>query len=413
MKKFLAMVLAIALLCSVTAFAHPFTDAAGHWAESDIDAAYGAKIISGDGNGLFRPDDSISRGEFLKMLVSVVCSEMNTEIPADFEDSAHWASKYYNFATNMLYTPLTETDAVDGAVPGLMDSASFDLPIQRWEMAYLLGNIVIPFTQYLDEEYKAPEYSDSAEVDKLPKAVSVCVNNCISAGLVKGDENGNFNPKNGGTRAEAAVLMNRCANVVKKAIENYNAAAEEAKKQAEAKLEASRITYDKIPTGHPVVTILMENNKTVKIELYPEYAPQTVANFVSLVKSGFYDGLTFHRIVEGFMAQGGDPNGDGTGGSEHTILGEFSANGFDKNTLKHEKGTVSMARSALVNSASSQFFICYGDASFLDGQYAAFGKVTEGMDAIEEFTKSEMKANAMGELASPVTPIVMKKVTVK
>ena len=116
--------------------------------------------------------------------------------------------------------------------------------------------------------------------------------------------------------------------------------------------------------------------------------------------------------MDGFMIQGGDPNGDGTGGSKENIKGEFSNNGVD-NDISHTRGTISMARASDPDSASSQFFICYGDASFLDGQYAAFGKVTEGMDAIEEFTKSEMKANAMGELASPVTPIVMKKVTVK
>ena len=165
-------------------------------------------------------------------------------------------------------------------------------------------------------------------------------------------------------------------------------------------------------TNHPKVMIEMENGGKITMELYPEYAPETVENFVSLVKSGFYDGLTFHRIVDGFMAQGGDPEGNGQGGSEKTIKGEFSQNGFSQNTLSHTRGVVSMARSQDPDSASSQFFICYDDASFLDGQYAAFGKVIDGMDVVDDFCKVERTANELGEQATPKTPLVMKKVTV-
>lgn len=160
------------------------------------------------------------------------------------------------------------------------------------------------------------------------------------------------------------------------------------------------------------VKVEMENGGEFTLELYPEYAPETVANFVELAESGFYDGVGFHRIVDGFMAQGGDPEGTGMGGSSKKIHGEFAANGFTKNTLKHERGTISMARSQDMNSASSQFFICYDDASFLDGQYAAFGKVVEGMDTVDGFLKVKRTMNAMGEEASPVEPITMKKVTV-
>lgn len=160
------------------------------------------------------------------------------------------------------------------------------------------------------------------------------------------------------------------------------------------------------------VKVEMENGETFTLELYPEYAPETVKNFTELAKSGFYDGVGFHRIVDGFMAQGGDPDGTGMGGSKKKIKGEFAANGFTQNTLKHERGTISMARSQDMNSASSQFFICYDDASFLDGQYAAFGKVVEGMETVDNFLKVERTANSMGEIASPVTPITMKKVTV-
>lgn len=160
------------------------------------------------------------------------------------------------------------------------------------------------------------------------------------------------------------------------------------------------------------VKVEMENGGSFVLELYPEYAPETVENFVNLVESGFYNGVGFHRIVDGFMAQGGDPEGTGMGGSEKTIKGEFASNGFSKNTLSHTRGVISMARSQNPDSASSQFFICYDDASFLDGDYAAFGKVIEGMDVVDGFLKVEREYNAMGELASPKTPIVMKKVEV-
>ncbi len=160
------------------------------------------------------------------------------------------------------------------------------------------------------------------------------------------------------------------------------------------------------------VLVEMENGENFTLELYPDYAPETVANFKKLVEEGFYDGLTFHRVVAGFMAQGGDPQGTGMGGSKDKIKGEFSANGFTQNTLSHERGVISMARSMDFDSASSQFFICYDDASFLDGQYAAFGKVVDGMDTVNNFLKVERTMNSMGEVAVPKTPIVMKHLSV-
>jgi cyclophilin family peptidyl-prolyl cis-trans isomerase len=160
------------------------------------------------------------------------------------------------------------------------------------------------------------------------------------------------------------------------------------------------------------VLVEMENGGDFVIELYPEYAPQTVQNFVDLVTDGFYDGVGFHRVVDGFMAQGGDPEGTGMGGSGSNIPGEFAANGFKQNTLSHTRGVISMARSQDPDSASSQFFICYDDASFLDGQYAAFGKVIEGMDTVDGFLDVKRTFNSMGEEASPVEPITMKKVTI-
>ena len=134
---------------------------------------------------------------------------------------------------------------------------------------------------------------------------------------------------------------------------------------------------------NPIVTIKMKKGGVIKAELYPEKAPNTVNNFIYLIKKGFYDDLTFHRVIKGFMIQGGDPNGNGTGGPRYTIKGEFTANGFN-NDLKHTRGVLSMARSRNPNSAGSQFFIMHADSPHLDGQYAAFGKVIEGMDVVDE-----------------------------
>ncbi|MGN0635334.1 MAG: peptidylprolyl isomerase [Acutalibacteraceae bacterium] len=169
-----------------------------------------------------------------------------------------------------------------------------------------------------------------------------------------------------------------------------------------------------IPTDgtHQLVRFTMENGDTFTMEMYPEYAPQTVANFVKLVREGFYDGLTFHRVVDGFMAQGGDPEGTGTGGSDETVYGEFSSNGFTQNTLSHTRGVVSMARSADMDSASSQFFICYGDESFLDGQYAAFAKVVDGMETVDDFLKIKRVMGSDGNISSPTVPIVIDKAEV-
>ena len=161
------------------------------------------------------------------------------------------------------------------------------------------------------------------------------------------------------------------------------------------------------------VKVTMENHGEFTIELYPEFAPATVANFLKLVGSGFYDGTIFHRVVDNFMAQGGDPEGTGCGGAEETIKGEFAANGFTQNTLSHTRGVISMARSMMPNSASSQFFICYSDdCSFLDGNYAAFGKVIEGMESVDSFLDEYRTYNSMGEKASPVEPIRIKNMTV-
>ena len=156
-----------------------------------------------------------------------------------------------------------------------------------------------------------------------------------------------------------------------------------------------------------MVIIEMENGKKIKIELYPEIAPITCENFEKLVKQGFYNGLCFHRVIEGFMIQGGCPNGTGTGGPGWNIKGEFSANGV-KNDLKHERGVISMARAMNPDSAGSQFFIMHEDAPHLDGQYASFGRVIEGMDVVDEIALTPTDYNDR-----PRTPQIMKSVTIE
>ena len=136
--------------------------------------------------------------------------------------------------------------------------------------------------------------------------------------------------------------------------------------------------------SNPIVVFEMENGKTFKAELYPEKAPNTVNNFLSLVNKGFYNGLIFHRVIAGFMIQGGDPDGNGTGGPGYHIKGEFSSNGFAKNDIEHVRGVLSMARAQHPNSAGSQFFVMHDDADYLDGQYAAFVRVIEGMETVDE-----------------------------
>lgn len=157
---------------------------------------------------------------------------------------------------------------------------------------------------------------------------------------------------------------------------------------------------------NPLVKIELEDGKIIEIELYPEIAPNTVNNFISLVNSGYYDGLVFHRVIKGFMIQGGCPNGTGMGNPGYSIHGEFNSNGF-KNDLKHAPGVISMARSQMANSAGSQFFIMHKNSPHLDGMYAGFGKVVNGQDVVNEI--AEVKTDYSDR---PTTPQVMKTVTV-
>ncbi|MGA3598637.1 peptidylprolyl isomerase [Lysinibacillus agricola] len=184
-------------------------------------------------------------------------------------------------------------------------------------------------------------------------------------------------------------------------------AAKESGQSEESKEKESeeKVDYSSNVKENPIVTITMNNGEKIVIELEPSAAPNTVANFISLVEEGFYDGLIFHRVIPDFMIQGGDPSGNGTGGPDYSIEGEFSSNGF-KNDLKHERGVISMARSNDPNSAGSQFFIMVEEASHLDGQYAAFGKVIEGMETVDAIVAVERD----GE--KPLKDQQMKKVEV-
>ena len=176
----------------------------------------------------------------------------------------------------------------------------------------------------------------------------------------------------------AAIILTSCGTQAENGQKSEN----------DAKQDGEKTDYSASVKENPIVTITMENDEKIVLELDPTVAPNTVANFISLVEDGFYDGLIFHRVIPDFMIQGGDPEGNGSGGPGYSIEGEFSENGFENN-LKHERGVISMARTNDPNSAGSQFFIMVKESSQLDGQYAAFGNVIEGMETVDAIVSSE------------------------
>lgn len=171
------------------------------------------------------------------------------------------------------------------------------------------------------------------------------------------------------------------------------------------KKNSSKVTEATDISGKHQVEIKVKDYGTIKVELDADVAPITVANFLNLAKEGFYDGLTFHRIIDGFMIQGGDPKGNGTGGSDKTIKGEFSGNGVENN-ISHVRGTISMARSQAKDSASSQFFIVHKDSTYLDGQYAGFGTVTEGMEIVDQICEDAVVEDNNGTVAKANQPVI-------
>ena len=172
------------------------------------------------------------------------------------------------------------------------------------------------------------------------------------------------------------------------------------------KTEETNQSKENTTMQNPIATITMQDGGVMKLELYPDVAPNTVKNFISLANSGFYDGLTFHRIIAGFMIQGGDPNGTGSGGPGYSIKGEFTSNGF-KNDLKHKRGVISMARTMVPDSAGSQFFIMHADYPYLDGEYAAFGMLLEGFDVLDAIATVQTNRND-----APLTPVVIDTIRV-
>lgn len=414
MKKIISIVLAICtLLMTTSAFAAAFNDVSGHWGEAEILSAADAGIVNGDGTGNFRPNDTVTRAEFIKMLSAVIVTKLGADdVPDAYHTEDNWYSKYYNFAIST-YLAQDKSDVVDGINPGVFTEDNATAEISRWEMAYAVGSLI---ENFLGKELSTVQlFSDSAEVEALPEIVSYGIKLSAENKIMQSTGGGAFSPRKTGTRAEAVVVALRVNNLIDNFLEEESKKQQQAYEEAVKSYEDNRVTYSasEIPTSNVKVKFTMKDGGSFTVELYPKEAPQTVANFVKLVSEGFYDGLKFHRVIDGFMAQGGDPNGDGTGGSGKYILGEFKNNGFETNTLKHEKGTISMARASVSNnSASSQFFICYDELSSLDGDYAPFGKVIEGMDTVEGFLDIERNTSSIGELSVPTTDIVIEKATI-
>ncbi len=204
--------------------------------------------------------------------------------------------------------------------------------------------------------------------------------------------------------ALSALLLSGCGKTEAPAEREPEETAEipDAAEASEAAAESAGNSDD---SSAPTAEIVIKDYGTIKLRLEPSEAPETVENFISLAKSGFYDGLTFHRIIDGFMIQGGDPEGNGTGGAEKTIRGEFASNGVE-NHISHVRGVISMARSQLPDSASSQFFIVQTDSPFLDGEYAGFGYVTEGIEIVDQICKDAQPVDGNGTIPPEAQPVI-------
>ena len=201
-----------------------------------------------------------------------------------------------------------------------------------------------------------------------------------------------------------ALLLTACGGKGGASTSSEKQETAEAEKETEAGEEATEDTQKDL-SAMPKAVITVKNYGPITVALDADAAPATVENFIKLAKDGFYDGLTFHRIIDGFMIQGGDPEGNGTGGSSENVKGEFAANGFD-NPISHVKGVISMARAADPDSASSQFFITVADSTFLDGQYAAFGYVTDGMDVADQIAKDAQPTDDNGTIPPGDQPVI-------
>lgn len=223
--------------------------------------------------------------------------------------------------------------------------------------------------------------------------------NCAQDDITHGKERQVVKVKKLGKRSWVALLVCLLLLSAVGCSQDYEAA------RSKQEVEQEDSSSGENPVGSYTAVIEVENYGTITVTLDETAAPETVKNFVSLAQDGFYDGLTFHRIISGFMIQGGDPNGDGTGGSEQTIKGEFSNNGVENN-LSHTRGAISMARSDEYDSASSQFFIVHEDSTYLDGNYAVFGYVTEGMDVVDAICADAQPTDNNGSIAADQQPVI-------
>lgn len=403
MKKIISLVLIIAMLCGLTASAHPFTDVMGHWAEPQLEIAYNSGMINGDPDGRFRPDDNISRAEYLKMLTAVTTQWLETpqwEIDR-FADDAHWAYKYYNYALYQGWVINYTYDFVDpefeefvneikvgDIIPGNMDTESFELPIERWEMAYLASRFAHSICGAAMAKKAQNGYADYADVSAAyPEIVVNHISCSYGAGIMTGDPSGNLNASDNGTRAEAAVMVNRYLALIDSEYKS---------------IPDTNVTYQQIPEGHPVAVVTLSDERQFEIELYPEYAPQTVALFVDLVNKGFYDEEVDVNGVNkaDFPTVGSLCTFSTPKETEKTIYGEFAKNGYASNAIPFVKGTVVLDYMWNYNDGTADFRILAEDMPEKAGSAAAFGKVISGIDIIETL------ANESG--FSMVTSIKMK-----
>ncbi len=356
MKKII-LILSALLLTAVTSYAD-FSDMEKHmWANDAVNELAEKGIINGVSETEFMPGGNVTYEQLAKLLAT----SFELKVP-EIPDGGRWSDGYIE-ATRKYFMFTNEYD--------------YDTPLQRVEVVSAIGKLYAEGSG-LSAVYTEP-FNDAELLETVPEIEPEYILTAKTVGITTGDTEGNFRPFDNVTRAECAVLFQRLINL----------------KTEDIKME------------HTKVLITMDNGDTIKVELMPEYAPETVANFVSLVKEGFYDGLTFHRVISGFMIQGGDPLGNGMGGSDKKIKGEFASNGFVQNTLKHERGVISMARSQMPDSASSQFFIMHEDAPYLDGQYAAFGKVIEGIEAVDRIA-----AEKTDMMDKPLTPVVIESIVI-
>lgn len=338
-----------------------FQDVQSQWFANGVKVSYELGLIKGKDSKNFQPQDKMSLAEAITIAARVhsIYYGGGGVIP---QKSGQWYQGAVSYA-------------IENGIIKDGQFQDYKAPATRGDLAYVFAHAV-----------------DATALPIINKTVSISdvnakttynleITTLYKAGVLTGSgSNNEFRPTADITRAEAATIISRLAG-------------------------SNKVTTPTKTTK--IVKIEMENGDVIKAELYPKVAPTTVANFISLVEKGFYNGLIFHRVIPGFMIQGGDPLGTGTGGPGYAIPGEFSENGF-KNNLSHERGILSMARSSDPNSAGSQFFITVANASFLDGKYAAFGKVIQGMDVVDKIVAVQTASND-----KPTSPQKMKKVTIE